>query len=738
MGDAPTALAIDLITPRNYAAIPPGSPLFLSITGGTASSVRYSVDGGTLTFITAPYLIDTSAWTSGTHIVRVYASDAAGGASSRTFTIFVDPSSTWPPDTARMDIVLIGFGVNASAMADSIISQYFAPTPLTPNPSSFYDFELHFPFTIREAAASYQQTLLDAVRGNATFTNTQGRLNLTALIAQRSDGIPRDIFNSLVGYQIGSEWFDDYLTAHPPVPPSANPGFTFYLVNLSALDNPANGTEHWFVRRTPDPDTGVDENWWRLEWDNGLNTPMAYPMDIFGGPNRTVVVDPTAYEWYTDWAYIWRENGSGPAPYSTRYPDVPPANRAVYLGELVNDLVAGLGTVLPWSPPTESTIVLHTYVLSASPTYPIDNLTWVYHERELQAYLQSFLPFKVWRTNTTFAALDDYPALKAVVDSNTTYVGGQGEVNGTNVWQYLYGNRSLYTTPAPDVLNVLSVCLIFDNRTMFFGGAPFSGLGGSGITTIVMRSDRLFYPNGTREKGLTSLLGHELGHTLGYDHQFGPHYRADFVDGNMGYFRNELTYGTFWEDAMYRVIDTGLLYAVLSRLATRDPVNLAPEFERFYGEYTSLDLLAAHDTAARIEAMLDDTVPPVANAGPDRTVEHGVPLLLDGSGSSDNYRVVNYSWDFGDGTSAWSWDPTIEHAWTFGGSYTLTLTVFDAAGNRATDSAVVTVSGPSAPAPSANWGLVAGVGIVAAGGVGVLLYVVLRRKRARPPSSGSR
>ncbi len=41
-----------------------------------------------------------------------------------------------------------------------------------------------------------------------------------------------------------------------------------------------------------------------------------------------------------------------------------------------------------------------------------------------------------------------------------------------------------------------------------------------------------------------------------------------------------------------------------------------------------------------------DSTPPVADAGPDRTVGENESVLLDGSGSTDNVGIVNYTWTF--------------------------------------------------------------------------------------------
>jgi VCBS repeat-containing protein len=93
--------------------------------------------------------------------------------------------------------------------------------------------------------------------------------------------------------------------------------------------------------------------------------------------------------------------------------------------------------------------------------------------------------------------------------------------------------------------------------------------------------------------------------------------------------------------------------------------------------------------------------PPVAAAGPDRTVNETAPVAFDGSGSSDpDGDGLTYAWDFGDGGTATG--PTPTHAYADSGTYTVTLTVDDGHGNRNSDTAMVTVRNvaPTAAPPS--------------------------------------
>ncbi|UCD92440.1 MAG: PKD domain-containing protein [Methanobacteriota archaeon] len=91
-----------------------------------------------------------------------------------------------------------------------------------------------------------------------------------------------------------------------------------------------------------------------------------------------------------------------------------------------------------------------------------------------------------------------------------------------------------------------------------------------------------------------------------------------------------------------------------------------------------------------------DTIPPVANAGADQTVDEGSPVTLNGGASSDNIGIVSYEWDFdaSDGVSFSPPDATgVSPTHTYGdnGIYIVTLQVKDTWGNSDTDTMTVTV-----------------------------------------------
>ena len=91
---------------------------------------------------------------------------------------------------------------------------------------------------------------------------------------------------------------------------------------------------------------------------------------------------------------------------------------------------------------------------------------------------------------------------------------------------------------------------------------------------------------------------------------------------------------------------------------------------------------------------------PVADAGPDMEVGVGQVVGFDGSESDDDGEIIDYEWDFGDGTSG-SGQKTV-HTYNALGSYTVTLTVTDNEGFTDSDTALVNVVVLDAPVAVIN------------------------------------
>ncbi len=117
-----------------------------------------------------------------------------------------------------------------------------------------------------------------------------------------------------------------------------------------------------------------------------------------------------------------------------------------------------------------------------------------------------------------------------------------------------------------------------------------------------------------------------------------------------------------------------------------------------YGALLELYDSAGHYTpAAALMQTTPDTVPPVANAGPDLVVNEDTTVTFDGSRSTDNVGVASYTWTFMDGSIQTLAGVTASYVFAAPGTYVVTLTVRDADGNVGTDSLTVTVRDVTAP-----------------------------------------
>ena len=97
------------------------------------------------------------------------------------------------------------------------------------------------------------------------------------------------------------------------------------------------------------------------------------------------------------------------------------------------------------------------------------------------------------------------------------------------------------------------------------------------------------------------------------------------------------------------------------------------------------------DRTTREIMVVHDDVPPVADAGLNQTVDEDTLITFDGSDSSDNIGVVNYTWMFVDGTERTLYGVGPTYTFEEPGEYTVTLDVADDADNHDTDTVVITV-----------------------------------------------
>jgi PKD repeat protein len=109
------------------------------------------------------------------------------------------------------------------------------------------------------------------------------------------------------------------------------------------------------------------------------------------------------------------------------------------------------------------------------------------------------------------------------------------------------------------------------------------------------------------------------------------------------------------------------------------------------------------DTDA-LSVTANDIIPPVAEAGPDwLTIGAGGTCTFDGTSSTDNAGIVNYTWTFDDGTGDITlYGATISYTFNVPGVYNVTLNVTDAAGLWDVDMIRVAVCDDTPPTADAG------------------------------------
>jgi PKD repeat protein len=141
--------------------------------------------------------------------------------------------------------------------------------------------------------------------------------------------------------------------------------------------------------------------------------------------------------------------------------------------------------------------------------------------------------------------------------------------------------------------------------------------------------------------------------------------------------------------------------------SARSLYGVSPQFVFWTPGNYSVTLTVADVTgfsdSATFVMNVNDLTDPSANAGADRNVDQGASVTFDGSGSSDNRGVVNFTWSFThNSTAVMRYGVSPAFRFWAAGLYAVTMTVRDAAGHADTDIVQVTVNDITSPVAHAG------------------------------------
>jgi len=115
---------------------------------------------------------------------------------------------------------------------------------------------------------------------------------------------------------------------------------------------------------------------------------------------------------------------------------------------------------------------------------------------------------------------------------------------------------------------------------------------------------------------------------------------------------------------------------------------------------TGADTPILYDLTVKTSVL--DVTKPVANAGPDQTVNEDTLVTFDGSASTDENGIAAYTWTFTDVTPKTLSGKNPIYTFATPGTYTVTLNVTDPSGNWATDTVTITVLDITKPTANAG------------------------------------
>ena len=316
------------------------------------------------------------------------------------------------------NIIVVGYD---PALIDEVLLLQGMPTTrnyLADDVAITYNIDYNIAYADTSYLNALRQVMLDnSVNGTGTGT----RLNESALSYQKSHlDDPQRIFYPRDGRVIDGYAIEDWVEANPYLPPP-DLGYTLYLVNFSEFDSGDHTLEHWYDYHPVDPDTGEEQDWFRLEWDNALNPNVTMDYPFFGGRYNTYFVDPSAHQWYLKWCRIWwsekitteydfwtQDLEDKVATLNLTNPSGVDALN-VYLSECIWDPINQL--FFPYQHQPASYVVSGTlkglvFCMDVASGTSVESLEWVTDAGMQKAHLKELYPFIKWDVDIEYIDID--------------------------------------------------------------------------------------------------------------------------------------------------------------------------------------------------------------------------------------------------------------------------------------------------------------------------------------------
>ncbi|MHA1446233.1 MAG: hypothetical protein ACTSSN_06055 [Candidatus Heimdallarchaeaceae archaeon] len=431
--------------------------------------------------------------------------------------------------------------------------------------SSNINFDFVFSFAT-ETEYEQLEDYINSIKVNGTGVGYS--LNVSQLIDDLATGDRNDILIPENGSVMDARLVENYLYENFYEENIENPGYTMFLLNFTSLDSLVDNQEHWYKV----VETGFDSNITIDYWFSGYSDIPYVPTLGWGGSERFCFLDLSARTWYYDWLFTAWGFPTGDYSYYT-YSDLDALAQNVslygsegktilstYLADYINSYLGNVFSAYYGVNPIGESYSMQVKVFNnlTEAGYTLDELNWVISETRIFSQLEIDFPWIDWIIDVQYVDLIDYPSLSSWISSNLQQDQDGDYIEVANgFYQLLETQLSLHFdyTAADSILP----CYFFltDDIQFRWYGTAFAGLGGMGWELLVNNQYSMF-ENGISSlprRGMSAVMFHELGHSLGIPHPHGGTHGwgSSFIEDVMNYFSiGESSFSSFYKDGLAR------------------------------------------------------------------------------------------------------------------------------------------------------------------------------------------
>ncbi|MDH5400945.1 MAG: hypothetical protein OEY49_00530 [Candidatus Heimdallarchaeota archaeon] len=488
-----------------------------------------------------------------------------------------EPTETLPL-LAEMNIAINFINFDLNLLDLTALQSNFENTQLYRNYGST---EYNIIFELNTPDQDYTESLNNYI-DTITSEDWTSRLNETAILEQRAEFTRKDIFEQQYGKAVDARLLEQYLSNNKPTTTlNDNNLYHIFVFNLSRLDVGAN--KHWLNVTEIDPDSMSSRFYWRLEWDYPMNYDVKFPYAAFSEQSDIAIIDPTSFQWVLNWRRYWNTDTVYHQSYDKTLTElitsqtIEQARNTVtdttskWVGDWLNRIY---GMSLMGDEPKLGGSTNAQFIVGYNSSQKSrSEIEWIINEQLVSDELGfianstdvdiivNYYDVKsdhVLQNILRNAEIDYQSVYGTPPFENWTYYDGIDLFNAVVVNSELNNNYFIDSTAD---IPVKGIILILDNASYAsdspsltpWTGGLFTGLGGGGIVTMLWELDRAFMPNGvTHKAGLSKVLIHEIGHSIGLPHTFTNSFVSDFISDVMGYYPGTANFSTLISQSFWR------------------------------------------------------------------------------------------------------------------------------------------------------------------------------------------